>query len=124
MSERLTGERSAHPPRTHSDGGHLQFVLLAVGIGCIVVSLWNIPQHRETKSLEARLSATSAQIDQFKQETDEYERRTNALYHDPHYRRVIIRNATLQRPPNEQDIPTYQRYLEGQRVLGAPAPAR
>lgn len=77
-------------PMNALDQKLLQFLMTFAGIGCIVVSVWNIPQRVESQRLEEVRASLQREVHQTRRSREETERSRATLHRDPHYREVIL----------------------------------
>lgn len=89
---------------TSLDHRLVQFVMTFVGIGCIVVSVWNVPKRAESQALEEKRQELRTELDRTRQERERTERRRVALATDPHYREVVLQRLEGGLAPGDRPL--------------------
>ncbi len=72
----------------------MQFLLVLTGVGCIAVSMTNVPRREETRRLERVLDEKRDELHDFHEQSHQAKRRERAMQHDPYYRRIMLKRVT------------------------------
>lgn len=89
---------------TSLDHRLVQFVMTFVGVGCIVVSVWNVPKRAESEALEEKREELRVELDQTRNDRERTERRRGALATDPHYREVVLQRLEGGLAPGDRPL--------------------
>ena len=89
-----------------------QFVLLFVGVACIVAGIWNIPRQREVEELESQRAGLQDTLNEVQVESARYARMRDAYQNDPHYREGMLRIVSGERLDGELTVEEWIRLRE------------
>ena len=89
-----------------------QFVLLFVGVACIVAGTWNIPRQQEVEELESHREELQDSLNEVQLERARYTRMRDAYRNDPHYREGMLRIVSGERLDGELTVEEWIRLRE------------